>query len=87
MPLISCGRARNTADVDRIECLQAQADQIMALGSDWIFCIGVLQFIAEPGPRSRLLEKPSDLVADFFSLCISGNTTKPAFDSLHPSSY
>ncbi|MCJ7830434.1 MAG: class I SAM-dependent methyltransferase [Desulfobacterales bacterium] len=42
----------NTAGVDRIECLQAAAEEIPQGNFDFVFCIGVLQFI--PDPRSAL---------------------------------
>lgn len=47
----------NTADLDRIEYLQARADQIPAHGFDWVFCIGVLQFIAEPDASLQAMGK------------------------------
>lgn len=46
---------RNTADLDRIDYLQATADAIPAQGFDWVFCIGVLQFIADPTASLRAM--------------------------------
>lgn len=48
---------RNTADLDRIEYLQARADEIPALGFDLVFCIGVLQFIADPEASLQAMGK------------------------------
>jgi 2-polyprenyl-3-methyl-5-hydroxy-6-metoxy-1,4-benzoquinol methylase len=46
---------RNTADLDRIDYLQATADAIPAQGFDWVFCIGVLQFIVDPAASLRAM--------------------------------
>ena len=43
---------RNTAGLDRVECLQAAAEAIPQGKFDLVFCIGVLQFI--PDPRGAL---------------------------------
>lgn len=48
---------RNTADLDRIEYLQARADEIPALGFDGVFCIGVLQFIPDPDASLQAMGK------------------------------
>ncbi|MCD6387991.1 MAG: class I SAM-dependent methyltransferase [Desulfobulbaceae bacterium] len=44
---------KNTADLSGIEYSDKTADEIPAHGFDWVFCIGVLQFI--PDPREALI--------------------------------
>lgn len=44
---------KNTADLSGIEYTCKTADEIPANGFDWVFCIGVLQFI--PDPREALI--------------------------------
>lgn len=41
---------KNTDDLADIEYLCGTAEAIPALGFDWVFCIGVLQFISSPVP-------------------------------------
>jgi SAM-dependent methyltransferase len=37
----------NTKGLDNVECLQLRADELPKGDYDWVFCIGVLQFIAD----------------------------------------
>jgi len=42
-----------TQEFDNVECLQLRGDQLPANNFDYVFCIGVLQFIQDPAPTCR----------------------------------
>ncbi len=46
---------RNTAGLDRVRCLRARADEIPDRRFDWVFCIGVLQFIPDPAAALKAM--------------------------------
>ncbi|SLM29946.1 putative methyl transferase [Desulfamplus magnetovallimortis] len=41
---------KNTEEINSIECFKKRADEIPYAGFDYVFCIGVLQFIPDPAP-------------------------------------
>ncbi len=45
----------NLSDLKHVEIIQATADKLPALGFDYVFCIGVLQFILHPEPALRAM--------------------------------
>ncbi len=47
----------NTQCLDNIKYLQATAEEIPNQNYDWIFCIGVLQFIPDPVPALKVMGK------------------------------
>ncbi len=46
---------RGTADLSGIEYSSETADNLPANGFDWVFCIGVLQFIPDPVPALKAM--------------------------------
>jgi SAM-dependent methyltransferase len=48
---------KNTADLAGIEYSHQAAGDIPANGFDWVFCIGVLQFIPDPVPALKAMGK------------------------------
>lgn len=47
----------NTQGIDNINCLKATAEEIPNQNFDWVFCIGVLQFIPDPVPALKAMGK------------------------------
>ncbi len=47
----------NTQGLGNINCLKATAEKIPNQNFDWIFCIGVLQFIPDPVPSLKAMGK------------------------------
>ncbi len=45
----------NLAGIEGVEIIQATADKLPARGFDYVFCIGVLQFIPQPEPALRAM--------------------------------
>lgn len=48
---------KNIAGLKNIECLKKRADEIPADGFDFVFCIGVLQFIQDPLPALKAMKQ------------------------------
>ena len=47
----------NIQGLDNINCLKATAEEIPNQNFDWVFCIGVLQFIPDPVPALKAMGK------------------------------
>ncbi|KJR43539.1 type 11 methyltransferase [Candidatus Magnetoovum chiemensis] len=57
---------KNTAGIDNIECLKKRADEIHQNEFDFVFCIGVLQFIPDPIPALKAMKASLKKGGKFF---------------------